>query len=58
MKNASAGTIVLIVLISLVLIIVLLVRNWRDRKKELPPENTDDTVGQGRGDYRRRRNRI
>lgn len=58
MKNASTGTIILIVLISLVLIIFLLIRNWRDRQKNLPPENTDDTVGQGRGDYRRRRNKI
>jgi|GEM_PF-3443755 len=58
MKNASASTIVLIVLVSVVLIVLLLIRNWRDRKKVLPPKNTDDTVGQGRGDYRRRRNRI
>ncbi len=58
MKNASTGTIVLIVLISLALLVLLLIRNWRDRKKELPPENTDDKVGQGRGDFRRRRNRV
>lgn len=58
MKNASTGTIVLVVLISLILIVLLLIRNWRDQKKELPPENTGDEVGQGRGDYRRRRNRI
>lgn len=57
MKNASTGTIVLVVLISLVLIVLLLVRNWRDRKKELPPENTGDEVGEDRGDYRRRRDK-
>ncbi|MEJ0102971.1 MAG: hypothetical protein WDO19_10610 [Bacteroidota bacterium] len=58
MQITNSGAITIIVIVSLLVLVLLIVKNSRDRKKILPPDAMDDTVSELKMDKKRKRDKI